>query len=230
MDVSTPALGSPVRAVVFDVGEVLIDESREYGEWADWLGVPRHTFSAVFGAAIAQGRDRIEAFHRFDPGFELTEERQRRLDAGQGEYVSAEDLYPDARSCLSALTRAGYLVGLAGNQTARAGGFLRELDLAAAFIGTSGEWGVEKPSPEFFERVVQETGFAPAEVAYVSDRLYNDVLPARAAGLVTVLIRRGPWGFIHADEPDVEHADVKITSLDQLLPALVTFGRNSRPG
>jgi len=33
-----------IRAVVFDVGETLVDESREYGTWADWLGIPRHTF------------------------------------------------------------------------------------------------------------------------------------------------------------------------------------------
>ena len=32
-----------------------MDESREYGTWADWLGVPRHTFSAVFGSVIAKG-------------------------------------------------------------------------------------------------------------------------------------------------------------------------------
>jgi hypothetical protein len=46
-----------IHAVVFDVGEVLVNETREYGTWADWLGVPRHTFSAVFGATIASGRD-----------------------------------------------------------------------------------------------------------------------------------------------------------------------------
>jgi hypothetical protein len=28
----------------FDVGETIVDESREYGTWADWMGVPRHTF------------------------------------------------------------------------------------------------------------------------------------------------------------------------------------------
>ena len=44
-----------INAVVFDVGETLVDETREYGTWADWLGVPRHTFSAVFGAVIALG-------------------------------------------------------------------------------------------------------------------------------------------------------------------------------
>ena len=51
-----------IRAVVFDVGECLVDESREYGTWADWLGVPRHTFSAVFGAVIARGGDYRETF------------------------------------------------------------------------------------------------------------------------------------------------------------------------
>jgi hypothetical protein len=28
-----------IGAVVFDVGECLVDETREYGTWADWLGV-----------------------------------------------------------------------------------------------------------------------------------------------------------------------------------------------
>jgi hypothetical protein len=58
----------PIRAVWFDVGETLIDESREYGTWADWLGVPRHTFSAVFGAVIARGGDYREVFQHFRPG------------------------------------------------------------------------------------------------------------------------------------------------------------------
>jgi hypothetical protein len=51
-----------VRAVFFDVGETLIDESTEYGSWADWLGVPRHTFSSMFGAVIARGEDYREVF------------------------------------------------------------------------------------------------------------------------------------------------------------------------
>jgi hypothetical protein len=45
-----------IKAVVFDVGECLVDETREYGTWADWLGVPRHTFSAVFGGVSGCSR------------------------------------------------------------------------------------------------------------------------------------------------------------------------------
>jgi FMN phosphatase YigB (HAD superfamily) len=114
-----------VRAVWFDVGETLIDESREYGSWADWLGVPRHTFSSVFGAVIARGGDYRDVFQYFRPGFDFAKERQARLDAGVGEYLNGHDLYPDARPCLQALKGAGYFVGIAGNQTARAGRFLR---------------------------------------------------------------------------------------------------------
>nr|WP_298207919.1 hypothetical protein [Ferrimicrobium sp.] len=44
-----------IRTVVFDVGETVLDEPREYDSWADWLGVPIHTFSAIFGAVIARG-------------------------------------------------------------------------------------------------------------------------------------------------------------------------------
>jgi hypothetical protein len=63
-----------IDTVFFDVGETIVDETREYGTWADWLGVPRHTFSAVFGAAIASGRDYRETFQYFKPGFVLSEE------------------------------------------------------------------------------------------------------------------------------------------------------------
>jgi beta-phosphoglucomutase-like phosphatase (HAD superfamily) len=96
-----------IRAVVFDVGECLVDETREYGTWADWLGVPRHTFHAMFGAVIAQGRDYRETFQEFRPGFDLYEEREKRAAAGQPETFGEEDLYPDVRPVLAELRAGG---------------------------------------------------------------------------------------------------------------------------
>ena len=113
----TAAGAAPVRAVFFDVGETLINETREYGTWADWLGVPRHTFSAMFGAVIARGGDYREVFEHFKPGFDLASERQLRIDTGMGEFVSGRDLYPDVRGCFAELKAMGYFVGIAGNQT-----------------------------------------------------------------------------------------------------------------
>ena len=148
----------PIRAVWFDVGETLIDESREYGTWADWLGVPRHTFSAMFGAVIARGGDYREVFQHFWPDFDLSKERQARLTPGIGEFLNGHDLYPDARPCLQALKDAGFFVGVAGNQTARAGRFLRELNLPCNVLATSDEWGVTKPDAGFFDKMVAVSG------------------------------------------------------------------------
>jgi hypothetical protein len=83
-----------IAAVFFDVWETIVDESREYGTWADWLGVPRHTFSAVFDAVIARGLDYWETFQVFRPGFDLATERERRAAAGQPESFGEENPYP----------------------------------------------------------------------------------------------------------------------------------------
>ncbi len=202
-----------IRAVWFDVGEVLINETREYHAWADWLGVPRHTFSAVFGAVIARGQDYRDVFQVFRPGFDLEAERRARLDAGLGEYLNADDLYPDARPCLQALKDAGYFVGIAGNQTDRAGHFLRELNLPCDILATSDDWGVTKPSPDFFTKLIQVSGHQADQIAYVGDRLDNDIRPAASAGLFTVWIKRGPWGHV---AHRASTADIKIIALDEL--------------
>ena len=78
-----------VAAVVFDVGETLLDDSRECGAWADWIGVPRHTFSALLGAVTALGEDNARAFDYLRPGFDVVRERRLRELAGRGEQRTA---------------------------------------------------------------------------------------------------------------------------------------------
>jgi HAD superfamily hydrolase (TIGR01549 family) len=210
-----------IRAVVFDVGETLVDETREYGTWADWLGVPRHTFSAVFGAVIALGLDYRQAFQYFRPGFDLDAERVRRAAAGQPETFGEEDLYPDARPALEALRAMGIWTGIAGNQTARAGGILRSLGLPADMIATSDDWGAAKPDPAFFAALLAAAPCEAGAIVYVGDRLDNDLRPAKAAGMATAFIRRGPWGHIQHDDPDLAAAaDWQLATLAEL-PGLV---------
>jgi len=211
-----------VVAVVFDIGETLLDDSREWGAWADWIGVPRHTFSAVLGAVTASGRDNAETFQIFQPGFDLARERARRESSGHGEMISEADLYPDALPCLSELRERGLWVGVAGNQTIRAAELLRGLDLPVDAVATSAEWAVAKPAPGFFDRIIDMAPGRPGEIVYVGDHRDNDVVPAKGAGLRTALIRRGPWGYLWGNDPVVrEHADWVIDSLAEL-PDLIS--------
>ncbi len=130
------------------------------------------------------------------------------------------DLYADAVPCLRGLKAAGFLVGIAGNQPASVEAFLRALDVPIDVVASSASWGVEKPSPAFFARIAVEADVAPGEIAYVGDRVDNDVVPAADAGMVAVHLRRGPWGHLQADWPEVGRATIRIDALAELVPAL----------
>lgn len=206
-----------IETIVFDVGETLVRDDRYWASWADWLGVPRHTMSALVGAVTAQNREATDALRLIKPGMDVAEAYRARESAGRGEHLDESDLYPDVRPALAGLQALGVRVVLAGNQSVRAGELLRGLDLPVDLVATSAEWGVAKPLPEFFAHVV-EVARAPADrTLYVGDHPAYDLFPARRAGLRTAHLRRGPWGFLWADDPDViEAADWRVNGLTEL--------------
>jgi HAD superfamily hydrolase (TIGR01549 family) len=215
---------SRVRAVVFDVGETLVDETRHWGDWADWLGVTRFAFFAAFGAVVERGWHHRRVFELVRPGIDLAAEQARRAAAGWRYTLEPSDFYPDALPCLRALRAAGFKVGIAGNQPEAAETSLAALGVPADFVASSARWGVEKPDPAFFAKVAEAAGEPPGAIAYVGDRLDNDVLPAKTAGMTAVFIRRGPWGLIHAASPEAGRADLRIDSLDGLASLLTGLG------
>ena len=210
-----------LRAVVFDVGETIVDETRAWSAWADWLGIPRLTFLAVCGAVIARGElDHREPLRIFRPGIDLREERRRRAEAGVSDDVIAADLYPDAVACLRAIHDAGYRIGLAGNQPARTEAVLAELGLPLDLLASSESLGVQKPDPRFFGKIAEALDLPPAEIAYVGDRLDNDVRPAAAAGLQAIFIRRGAWAWIQQPSGSPPEAALTVESLAELPAAI----------
>ena len=185
-----------VRAVVFDVGETLIDETRLWERAADAAGVPRFTLMGIVGGLAARGEHHRRAWELLG-----VERPSARWDA--------DDFYADALPSLQDLRRRGLQVGAVGNTLTDAEDLLRDhVDL----IGSSAGWGVEKPAPAFFERIVSECGVDAAEIAYIGDRIDNDVEPALAAGMVAVHVRRGPWGHLY--EPP--RAALRVSSLGEL--------------
>ena len=209
-----------IHTVFFDVGETLVDETRLWGAWADWIGVPRFTLFGVLGGLIERGEHHRRVFETLRPGMDVDRELAAMRAAGRPIGIARGDFYPDALPCLGLLRASGYRIGLAGNQPVEAEAELRALDLPVDFVASSAGWGVQKPSPAFFERVASLAGAPPEAIAYVGDRVDNDVVPASAAGMLAVFLRRGPWGYLHADSVEVARGYIRIDTLAELAAAL----------
>jgi HAD superfamily hydrolase (TIGR01662 family) len=203
-----------LRAVFFDVGETLVDERRYWRDVAAIAGVPEHAVWAALGVTIARGEEHTSLFGH------LGIERPAEID--ELVVYRREDLYSDAVPCLEAVRAAGYVVGVAGNQSARLEAWFRSEDLPVDLIGSSTGWGVRKPDREFFDRIVLEAGCEPHQVAYVGDRVDNDVVPAANAGLVAVHVRRGPWGWLQSG---ADRAALQVDTLAELPAAFARLER-----
>ncbi|MDN3480135.1 hypothetical protein [Curtobacterium sp. APC 4022] len=115
-----------LRAVVFDVGETLVDESRIWWRTAELAGVPPFTLMALLGALIERGEDHREVW--------------RILGVPHPPVappIESVDLYPDAVATLEAVRAHGLLVGIAGNQPAGVEQQLRAAGCAPDFIASS---------------------------------------------------------------------------------------------
>lgn len=205
-----------ITAIVFDIGETVLDDTRNFGLWADWLRVPRHTFSAVLGALRARGRPTNEVFEVFRPGISYSE---LLLARGAHWAVTRDDLYPDVVPVLTALQDAGMTIGLAGNQSASATAAIAGLSLPVAFVDSSSTLGAEKPARRFFDRLLDKHGLDASATLYVGDNYDNDVEPARQCGLRTAFLVRGPWAHLNVHGGlDPYEADHVIHNLAELLP------------
>jgi HAD superfamily hydrolase (TIGR01549 family) len=201
-----------LKAVFFDVGETLVDEERWWRVLAERSGLQPHVVWAALGVTIAHGED-----HRALWGHLGIEQPTRWWT--ELPYDDA-DLYPDAIGCLEGVGALGLRVGIVGNQSATMERWAREAALPADVISSSDSLGVRKPDLRFFARVVELAGCAPGEVAYVGDRVDNDVLPAAAAGLVAIHVRRGPWGSLQRTPPAAALGLDDLASLPQALASL----------
>jgi HAD superfamily hydrolase (TIGR01549 family) len=190
-----------IRAVFFDVGETLVNEARWWAELAAKVGVEAHVIWAAVGTVVDRGERHSRAWELLG------------VEEPEGVGFEAADLYEDAEPCLRRLRDAGYFVGLAGNVGRALEPLVERFGLEVDFAAASHTLGAEKPSAAFFERLLEAVDAERGEVAYVGDRVDNDVVPAAAAGMVAVHIRRGPWGYL---QRGADQAALQIRSLDEL--------------
>ena len=202
-----------LKAVFFDVGETLVDEERWWRELAERSGLQPHVVWAALGVTIERGEDHDALWGHLG------------IDRPDGWWLgltySLDDLYPDAIDCLERMRAHGLLIGIVGNQTEALERWAREAALPADVISSSASLGVRKPDIRFFELVVELAGCLPGEIAYIGDRVDNDVLPAAAAGLVAVHVRRGPWGRLQPTPPEAALGVDDLASLPEALASLI---------
>ena len=201
-----------LKGVVFDVGETLVDEEQWWRRLCERADLQPHVVWAALGVTIERGEEHDALWGHL--GLEKP--------AGWWQEIpySLDDLYPDAWACLERMGGLGLRVGVVGNQTHALEAWARESALPADVISSSASLGVRKPSPAFFERVAELMGLPPDELAYVGDRVDNDVLPAAAAGMTAIHIRRGPWGRLQRTPAEAALGLDDLASLPDALASL----------
>ncbi len=169
---------------------------------ADLAGVPRFTLMGVLGGLAARGE-------RHSRVWELLE-----VERPASMWLPA-DFYPDALPVIDRLRARGLRVAAVGNTPAQTEELLAGPPRGARVVRAVG-------SREACARVLRADRLrhraTGEELAYVGDRVDNDVEPALAAGMTAVHLRRGPWGYLH--EPPLEA--IRIRSLEELPEALVS--------
>lgn len=124
------------------------------------------------------------------------------------------DVYSDGLLEISKLKAAGIRIGIIANQPAttveslKRDGFLELID----FVGISALVGMEKPQVEFFKLAISKLALPASEIIHVGNRIDNDVLPAKKAGMRTAWVRRGEANP-NPTAQDLMEADLTTESL-----------------
>lgn len=102
--------------------------------------------------------------------------------------------FPEAGEALAELRGRGILVAAVSNWDCSLSAVLHRAGLAQRLdaIVTSAELGIQKPSPRIFLHALEGLDATAGQALHVGDRMVEDVVGARAAGIRAILIRREP--------------------------------------
>jgi FMN phosphatase YigB (HAD superfamily) len=205
-----PTLAAPLRGVVFDLDDTLLDHKR-------WIVSKLSLLQATFSHVLPERRvfltealrlleegarsdliDHIVGNLGLDGGLAAT-----LIDAYRAAAPTEAPLFPDTLPVLEGLRRAGYRLALLADNPPdsqrRKLAAAPELEALFEAVVLTRDLGAEKPDPRGFLAVAERLGLAPAALAMVGDNPYRDVLGALHAGYGAAFLVARPAGLFRFD-------------------------------
>lgn len=144
-------------------------------------------------------------------GIEPTKELIRHILGKMQQIKFKPILYGDVLPTLTELKEKGLILGLISNVDNDITQLCQDLGLMPFLqvMITSLDSGYNKPQPEIFKEAVRQASVQPREAIYVGDQYRIDVIGAKQAGMLGILLDRGGYFNESIKEP-------KIQSLHQL--------------
>lgn len=183
------AIGVPFAASALE--EAMADAGRRVaGQWhrGDWW-LSEASVRRLFTAGYHAGLARLPA---------LADDEAARVRAAAAIYDAYVDArhwraYDDVLPALTALGAAGVPLAVVSDWGHGLEAILLELELGqhVAFVLVSARIGIGKPDPAGFNMALARLGTRPERTVYIGDTYIKDVLGARAAGMVPILLDRG---------------------------------------
>lgn len=210
-----------IKWIFFDIGSTLSDESDCYRIRFEEITKSTNITAEEFEAKVIE-------FSR----------QNRKGDWAAAEYFSlpmppwhkeAEKLYPDAEYVLRTLHSKGYKIGIIANQSPGTAtrlenwGILKYIEIVLA----SAEEGISKPDPEIFKRALALADCLPQNAVMIGDRTDNDIYPAKALGMKTVLIKQGYFKYSTQND-NAHNPDFVIDELSRILELFIDKNMTSK--
>jgi HAD superfamily hydrolase (TIGR01509 family) len=206
-----------MRLVVFDFDGLILDtEVPVYDAWQKIYAEHGHTLDFDKWAQCIGTHD------VFDPAAELATLCGRALDCGAlterhradcDALIARETLLPGVREYVQEARRLGVRLGVASSSSRKwVEGHLTRLGLREHFevVRCRDDVRVVKPDPALYLAVLEATG-VPAREAVAIEDSPNGVWAAKRAGMTAVAVPNALTARL-----DLAHADVKLTSLDEI--------------
>jgi HAD superfamily hydrolase (TIGR01549 family) len=227
------------RAILFDVGgpidmefawEIAVDGAIASACGLEGIRVDQAMIDEASEAAVAAFAPdayahMVETLCGGDP---RTIDRVRQRVRAMTGNLDVFQLRPEIDGLLRRLSERGLRLGIVANQPQAACERLARAGIGDLFEyqGLSGLTGFSKPDPRAFLTAAAALGVAAADCIMVGDRIDNDIAPAKALGMATILLRGGRHRRQRPRTPE-EEPDVVVTDvleLDIAIDVLLSSG------